>query len=120
MVLFYSTVILLVIDHDIIKQTSGGTAVREECNDLDFGISNAMFYREDMENLFVFIMLADLVLFGELFQSHRIMLDPIYWTIKMVWTWTHRVTAAVIAMIAATALFGGFALLFLKYDIGLF
>ena len=79
-----------------------------------------MFYREDMENLFVFIMLMDLVLFGELFQSYKIMLDPIYWASKMVWRMTHRVTMAIAAMIATAIVFGGFALLFLRFDIGLF
>lgn len=118
MILFYFTAIVHVIIHDIINQsTESDITVREECDELDFSVST--FYSEDFENLFVFIMLMDLVLFGELFKSYKIMLDPFYWFAKLVWRTTESLSLGITALTVTSSIFAALAFLFVKYDIGL-
>eukprot|EP01084_Bolivina_argentea_P288431 495045_1 len=121
--LFYFTAILYAIIHDIINETSSdeNDNVHEECEEIDFLIpESAIFYSQKMENLFVFIMLLDLVLFGELFKSYKIVLDPFYWFSKVIWRATNKKSLAVMTLTLTILIFALFAFLFVKYDIGLF
>merc|ERR1712228_283247 len=117
---FYFIALIYAIVHDVMDRKEMHTDILTECADIDYPLNteDTTFYNEDRKNLFVFVMLIDLVLFGELFGSHNIMLNPIYWLVKSAYN-TKSIRWTIISFLFIFGSIILFVLLFLKYDIGL-
>merc|ERR1712107_323564 len=116
---FYFIAIIYAIVHDAMDKKRMSTPVQLECAQIDYQIPEyTNFYNEDRKNLFVFIMLVDLVLFGELFGSHNIMLNPIYWLGNCVWNAKKSLTWVIASLFFTFGSIVLFVVLSLKYDMG--
>jgi len=98
---------------DIIDETTG--AQTDECQ-FEIGDS-ATLYSERAESMFVLAMILDLLLFGYLFKSWKLLMDPVLWLTRYVWHLTRKVMCCVAMLLVTLSALWLLSVMFLMHDL---
>ena len=116
-ILLVSTLYLSAVVHaiivDIIDETTG-----EETDECRYEIGDsATFYSQRAESLFIIAMILDLLLFGYLFKSWKLLMDPVFWLTRYVWHLTRKVMCCVMALLVTLSALWVLSVMFLMHDL---
>eukprot|EP01084_Bolivina_argentea_P057927 105789_1 len=117
--IMYLCAVVHYIIADIIDEIIGD--ITDACENSHFAIiDGATYYSKKMENLFIFAMFLDVILFGKLFKSWKIIMDPIFWLSRYIYHKTHKTVYCLLTLVITATVLCVMSVLFMKHDLEVF